>query len=347
MLTFASRNSSSVNEEDDVTCLLSFCRRRLSFLLLVIVVVLSLIFVCVVSCLFVEHRRRRSSSSKSFFKWICQALDTKKKTKTRSIPSLEEEEEEERSMLKCEETKTIDVVRLSFEKSSLVGRGRCCDVYSGQYGEEKVAIKMFHQSTLNESIHSLFEREKEIYSLPSLSHLNLLRFFGCVTIDRCECLILQFAGRGSLKEYLREHPINDEEQLISFSRQIANALEYLHQDCSTGKKQRRTTRFPVAHRDVKSENILLDVDGERLFLADLSMSIEINREDSSRPSHQQVGTPRYMSPEILAGTIGNEWNDLLKCDIYALGIVFWELLSTLKSIGQLSLLLSRLSIVSV
>ena len=255
----------------------------------------------------------------------------------------EEDEEEECSMLKKSEEKTIDVSRLSFEKSSLIGQGRCSEIYSGRYGEEKVAIKMFDQSRRNESNHLLFEREKWIYSLPLFDHLNLLQFFGSVTIDQSECLILQFARRGSLKEFLREHQINDEEQLIHFSAQIANGLEYLHQDCSTSIGKRRRGRFPIAHRDLKSENILLDENGDRLFLADFSMSIEINREDFSSSNHQQVGTPRYMSPEILAGTIGNEWNALLKCDIYALAIVFWEIISRLKTIGQSSLLIPHLS----
>ncbi len=43
--------------------------------------------------------------------------------------------------------------------------------------------------------------------------------------------------------------------------------------------------------------------------------------------NKQIGTPRYMPPEILAGTIGSEKDALLKCDVYALGIIFWEVLS--------------------
>lgn len=47
-----------------------------------------------------------------------------------------------------------------------------------------------------------------------------------------------------------------------------------------------------------------------------------------------MGTPRYMSPEILAGTIGNELISLLRSDVYSLGLVLWEILSRAKHLGQ-------------
>ncbi|CAF4323749.1 unnamed protein product, partial [Rotaria sordida] len=40
-----------------------------------------------------------------------------------------------------------------------------------------------------------------------------------------------------------------------------------------------------------------------------------------------IGTPRYVSPELLAGTIRCDETSLLKCDVYTLGIVFWKVLS--------------------
>ena len=50
----------------------------------------------------------------------------------------------------------------------------------------------------------------------------------------------------------------------------------------------------------------------------------------------QMGTPRYMSPEILAGTIGNELISLLRSDVYSLALVLWEILSRAKHLGQFS-----------
>ena len=40
-----------------------------------------------------------------------------------------------------------------------------------------------------------------------------------------------------------------------------------------------------------------------------------------------------MAPEILAGTIGNDSNALLRCDVYALGLIFWEILSRYSILG--------------
>ncbi|CAF1691390.1 unnamed protein product, partial [Adineta ricciae] len=83
---------------------------------------------------------------------------------------------------------------------------------------------------------------------------------------------------------------------------------------------------PIAHRDLKSDNILY-VNNERVVLCDFAMSLKLDQNQNYPNEQQQIGTPRYMSPELLSGIIGYEINALLKCDVYALGIIFWEILS--------------------
>ena len=363
-------SSSSLNGSEDSSgsegrwwCRSSFCPAGMSLLLFVLsvlfVVVLLLFllfFVCFSKC---RVRARRPQSSKWLFKWLCHSLEKPSQSLSLELEGEEEKEalpvsskifnndnEEEEEEEEEGKGKEIDRHSLVVDRRSLLKCGRFGEICLGRYGDEQVVLKILVNSTSLDSVHLLFEREKSIYSLPFFCHPNLLRFFGSLILDRSECLVLQFASGGSLKEFLREHRINDEEQLILLSQQIADALEYLHQDFTSpsflptkieGRNslppRSRRARFPIAHRDLKSENILLGASG-RVLLADFAMSTEVNPRDFSSLAHQQLGTPRYMSPEILAGTIGKEWDSLLKCDLYALALVFWELISRLNNIGQ-------------
>ena len=106
-------------------------------------------------------------------------------------------------------------------------------------------------------------------------------------------------------------------------KQISEGLHYLHTDF---RNRSGLTRPPIAHRDLKSENILF-IHSNQLVICDFAMSTLIQLNPNGLNQQQQVGTARYMSPEILAGTIGCEETALLKCDVYALGIISWEILS--------------------
>jgi serine/threonine protein kinase len=182
------------------------------------------------------------------------------------------------------------------------------------------------------------------------------RFYGSFVDGHAYHLVFELAPNGSLRDYLRTNLVEDERQVVAMCQQMADALEYLHQDLQ-GKASascQRKTRWPIAHRDLKSDNVLLMGDN-RLVICDFAMSIQLDLIQVSGNNHQQVrsstfrrsspccscsvrntqiGTARYMAPEILAGTIGNEPNALLRSDVYALSLIFWEVVSRCASLGR-------------
>ncbi|XP_068948622.1 activin receptor type-1B isoform X2 [Petaurus breviceps papuanus] len=91
----------------------------------------------------------------------------------------------------------------------------------------------------------------------------------------------------------------------------------------------------IAHRDLKSKNILVKKNG-MCAIADLGLAV---RHDSSTDTidiapNQRVGTKRYMAPEVLDETINMKHFDSFKCaDIYALGLVYWEIARRCNSGG--------------
>ena len=104
-------------------------------------------------------------------------------------------------------------------------------------------------------------------------------------------------------------------------------MEHLHKEING-----TSGKCPIAHRDIKSKNILVKSNGE-CVIADLGLAIRFDTKerviDSSDfdPTKVKVGTKRYMSPEILSDTLDpSEFVNFCRSDIYSLGLVFWEML---------------------
>jgi len=120
--------------------------------------------------------------------------------------------------------------------------------------------------------------------------------------------------------YLDSHELN---------RKKAHSPNYYSLHISAGKP-------PIAHRDLKSKNILVKKNGE-CAIADLGLAV---RHDSATdtidiPLNNRVGTKRYMAPEVLENSINERHFDSFKrADIYSLGLVFWEIVRRCDIGGQ-------------
>src|SRR5262249_26475046 len=106
-------------------------------------------------------------------------------------------------------------------------------------------------------------------------------------------------------------------EALALVPQLCDALEYAHAQ-------------GVVHRDVKPENILLDRAG-RVKVADFGLAkLEGPHGHSLTGTHQAMGTPNYMAPE--------QWEHPAevdhRADIYALGVVCYELLTGELPLGR-------------
>uniref|UniRef100_A0A671MNG5 TGF-beta receptor type-1 n=1 Tax=Sinocyclocheilus anshuiensis TaxID=1608454 RepID=A0A671MNG5_9TELE len=201
-----------------------------------------------------------------------------------------------------------------------IGKGRFGEVWRGRWRGEEVAVKIF--SSREER--SWF-REAEIYQTVMLRHENILGFIAADNKDNGTWtqlwLVSDYHEHGSLFDYLNRYTVTVE-GMIKLSLSTASGLAHLHMEIvgTQGKPA-------IAHRDLKSKNILVKKNGT-CCIADLGLAV---RHDSATdtidiaPNHR-VGTKRYMAPEVLDDSINmRHFESFKRADIYALGLVFWEI----------------------
>ncbi|NP_001292259.1 actin-related protein 2 precursor [Magallana gigas] len=164
--------------------------------------------------------------------------------------------------------------------------------------------------------------EQEIYNLPHMKHDNILLFVGGEKHEENLWLITEFHEKGSLCEILKGNSVTWS-QLCKIAESMVRGLAYLHDDVSLTRCQSKPA---VAHRDFKSKNVLLKED-LTACIADFGLALKFEPGKSPGETHGLVGTRRYMAPEILEGAISFRKDAFLRIDMYACGLVLWELLS--------------------
>jgi len=202
--------------------------------------------------------------------------------------------------------KNIDGRYQRFKKS--LGKGSFKHVYEAFDKKEQkdVAWNVVDLSQVR-SDGELDKIKKETNILKSLEHRNILRIHDTWINEQRDKLIFitDIMRDGSLLEYIIKRDITLG-RVKEFSKEILNALEYLHQGVGIPPK-------PVIHRDLKCDNIFIDASINRIVLGDLGLSTSVG---SSKTTAGQsvVGTPEFMAPEMFE----EKYDE--KVDIYAFGM---------------------------
>lgn len=161
-----------------------------------------------------------------------------------------------------------------------------------------------------------------------MNHPNILHFIGAEkhTFPDLKTefwLITQYHSLGSLCDYLKSHTVTWPE-LCKISESMARGLMHLHEEIPGTRTD--DLKPAIAHRDFKSKNVLLKSD-LTACVADFGLALRFTPGQPCGDVHGQVGTRRYMAPEILEGAINFNRDSFLRIDVYACGLVLWELVS--------------------
>ncbi len=211
-----------------------------------------------------------------------------------------------------------DVLLNHYIVHDLIGVGGMGAVYRGQQREthQAVAIKVLWRDLATDPVEvKRFTREARAASL--VAHPNSVRVFDFGTDPRSHSLfiIMEFLAGHKLSDVLRHTPALDPIRAVHICTQVCKALEETH-------------RHGIVHRDIKPDNIFLqELAGEHDFAKILDFGLakfvtgSYERNDLTRPGFV-VGSPEYMAPEQAAGSAVGP-----AADIYALGVVMYELLT--------------------
>ncbi len=198
----------------------------------------------------------------------------------------------------------------NFELRREIGHGGMATVYLAEQLQPKrnVAVKIVAPTAANdESFLRSLKREGD--TAAQFSHENIVTVFACGVIDSHYYLAMEILNGGDLTEKI-ERGMNPDDA-IDIARQMASALDHAH--------QRNTL-----HRDIKPENILFHEDGKAV-LVDFGIAKAADATSEFTKLGCVVGTPHYMSPERAQGQ-----NVDARSDIYALGVVLYEMFTSRK-----------------
>ena len=201
----------------------------------------------------------------------------------------------------------------NYEIVKPIGKGKFAIVYNARRIDsgETVAFKRISVNMMDDKARD--RCLKEVRLLQSLHHPNIIQYLDSFIEGNDLIIIVEWAAAGDLKRQLRkmiEKKSFFEESIIwKYFAQICDAIQHMH-----NKR--------IMHRDLKPANIFLTLEGI-VKVGDLGLSRELS--ENTIQAHSKVGTPLYMSPEVLRGDGYG-----FQSDIWSLGCLLYEL-ANLKS----------------
>ncbi|KAM7525068.1 hypothetical protein LguiA_014970 [Lonicera macranthoides] len=205
----------------------------------------------------------------------------------------------------------------SLDEDNVIGAGSSGKVYKVvlSNGEAVAVKKLWGGSKMVEEKAKDDGFEAEVETLGKIRHKNIVRLWCCCTTRDCKLLVYEYMPNGSLGDLLHSNKSGLLDWPVRFRIALdsAEGLSYLHHDCVP----------PIVHRDVKSNNILLDGDfGARVADFGVAKAVDAIGKGSNKSMSVIAGSCGYIAPEYAYTLRVNE-----KSDIYSFGVVMLELVT--------------------
>jgi tRNA A-37 threonylcarbamoyl transferase component Bud32 len=210
-----------------------------------------------------------------------------------------------------------NILAQKYELLSFLGSGGMSDVYKARHkvSGKLVAVKVLHEKQAADP-NTVKRLKQEAKAAGALTHQNIL---GIHDIDVDESgmpfLVMDFIDGQSLADFFKQKGPTDLQHFLRIIQQVVSAFEHAQEK-------------GVVHRDLKPNNIMLiDPEGAcEVKIVDFGIAKLLGQDEGTAHRLTQTGetfgSPSYMSPEQCMGMVVDS-----RSDIYALGVVMYELLT--------------------
>ena len=195
-----------------------------------------------------------------------------------------------------------------YKIQTLIGTGGMAAVYLAKdlILDRLVAIKVLRLD-FRQNNDAMRRFRREALSATQLTHPNIVGVYDVGQSQEMNYIVMEYVEGTDLKDYIRQrgalHPI----EAVRIMMQIVSAIAAAHQN-------------RIIHRDIKPQNILIDREGN-VKITDFGIAVALS-DTSLTQTNTLLGSVHYLSPEQARGGMAT-----VQTDIYALGIVLYELLT--------------------
>lgn len=188
-----------------------------------------------------------------------------------------------------------------------IGEGGTANVYLAhdQKEDRNVSLKILKKENIDDRKVKKFKREAQ--TLSRLDDDNIVRVYDVGDDGNLHYIVAEYIDGMTLKDYIKTCSPIPVDEIVKLSKQILQGIKHAHER-------------GVVHKDIKSQNILLD-ENKNPKITDFGIA-DILDEEVTR-TQSLMGTPQYIAPEIL-----NREHLTPQSDLYAVGIVMYEMCTT-------------------
>lgn len=191
---------------------------------------------------------------------------------------------------------------------SALGEGGMADVYLAidTILNREVAVKILRGELGRDPV-TLLRFQREANAVSKLNHANVVDVYDVGEFESRHYIVMEYVRGRTLKQLISQRGALHKEEAVNIMMQLCGAVEHAHEN-------------NIIHRDIKPQNVLVKDDGT-IKITDFGIALAHDTVQLTQ-SDAVLGSAHYLAPETTRGETPTN-----QVDIYALGIVFFELLS--------------------